>query len=123
MGYKKVLAYMEGREIVDREEVITVFGNDYVVPSYDKLKRSYIASKISQAMAKARNDEGHRFILAKRGRGGVQYVNVPICKNSFDLWHIKKRIRKDILGHRTSLKTVSIRLGDIDGLPGGDDAA
>ena len=110
MGHKDLITYMSGKEAVGREEIIKLFGHAYELPPYEKLARSYIAAKISQAMAKARDGEGRRLILAKRGRGEVQYVNIPACKDTDMLEHIKRRIVRDIFGQKASLEKVDLRL-------------
>ncbi len=121
MANKDLIAYMDGKAVVDKEEIIALFSDNYEIPSYDKLAKSYIASKISQAFASVRDEKGRRVILAKRGKDGIQYVNIPACIDIVALKHIKKRILRDILGQRASLEKVEFRIDVLKtGLPDGD---
>ena len=110
MGNKDLILYMDGKSVVDREEIITRFSGRYKVPPYEKLTRSYIASKIAQALAAARDEEGRRLILARRSPVGIQYVNIGVCEDPDILVNIRKRINKDILGQKASLEKVELRI-------------
>ncbi|MCL2369684.1 MAG: hypothetical protein FWC80_00410 [Firmicutes bacterium] len=110
MGNKDLLSYMNGRESAGRDEIIKLFGDTYKLPSYEKLANCYIAAKISQALRAARDEEGRRLILAKRGKGEIQYINIPACTDRGSLEHIKRRITRDIIGQRASLEKVDLRL-------------
>ena len=110
MRKRELLEFMAHREYACREDIIERFGDRYEVPPYEKLAESYIASKIAQDLASARDEEGMRCILARRGRGGTQYVNVGRCRNVLALKHIKGRIQNDIAGQKLSLKKVDLRL-------------
>jgi len=113
MSNKDLIAYMSDKVTVDKEEIISLFGDIYQLPSYEKLSKSYIASKISQALSRARDDEGRRLILAKRSEGITQYVNIPVCNDTGTLEHIKLRISRDIFGQRASLEKVDLQLEDV----------
>ena len=109
----KLIEYMSGREAADREEIIGLFGDTYEIPSYTKLAKSYVASKISQALATMRDEKGRRNVLAKRGRDGVKYINIPVCGDLEALDHIYKRILSDIAGKNASLERVQLQIDDI----------
>ena len=113
MRNRELLEFMLSREYAFREDIISRFGNRYEVPPYKKLAESYIASKIAQDLASARDGDGRRCILARRGRGGTQYVNIGRCRDTLALKHIRKRIQKDILGQEASLEKVDFRLNSI----------
>lgn len=114
MSNKDLLAFVSGKEIVDRDEIIARFGDRYKIPSYEKLCKSYIASKIAQALAAARDEDGRRLVLAKRGKDGVQYVSIDVCKNLSVLIHIQNRIENDIIGQSASLEKVDSRIEAIE---------
>ncbi|MDR2634890.1 MAG: hypothetical protein LBC13_02800 [Clostridiales bacterium] len=110
MSNKELLKFIDGREIVGREEMIARFGDNYKVPPYEKLSKSYIASKIAQVLSKARDGDGRRLVLAKRGKDGVHYVNIDVCESLPVLLHIQNRIERDIIGQGASLEKVETRI-------------
>jgi len=115
MGSRKLnstnlIAYMSGRAVVDREEIIGLFGDTYEIPAYTKLAKSYVATKISQTLAGLRDEKGRRNILAKRDRNGVKYVNIPVCGDLEVLNHIYNRIANDIAGQGESLEKVQLQI-------------
>jgi hypothetical protein len=114
MSNKDLLAFVGGKEVVTREEIIALFGDNYKIPSYEKLSKSYIASKIAQSLATARDEDGRRCILARRGREGVHYVNIDICKDLPVLVHIHSRIENDIIGQSASYEKVDSRIKAIE---------
>lgn len=111
---KEILAFMDGKEIVSREEIIARFRYRYKIPSYEKLLKSYIAAKIAQELSAARDEDGRRLILAKRGKDGVHYVSIDICKNITVLRHIRRRFEHDIIGQELSLDKVDSRISTIE---------
>ena len=120
MNNKKIIAFMSGKKAVGREEMIMRFGADYSIPSYEKLIGSYIASKIAQALASARDEEGRRLFLAKLNCNKIEYVNIENCTDISSLGHIRNRIANNILGQEASLEKVDMRLKNIL-RSGGDD--
>jgi hypothetical protein len=107
---QELLAFVGGREMIDREEIIARFGSSYRVPSYEKLSKSYIAAKIAQGFAQARDGDGRRIVLARRGKDGVQYVNIDVCKSPVPVEDIRRRIENDIIGQGASLEKVGNRI-------------
>jgi hypothetical protein len=119
MRNRELLEFMDGREVIDREEIIARFGNFYKIPSYEKLSKSYIAAKIARSLASARDEDGRRLVLARRGKDGIQYVNIEVCKSLPILRHIRRRIENDIIGQGASLEKVDLRIEAVDGEVGG----
>jgi hypothetical protein len=93
------------------------FADRYRVPPYEKLARSYLAAKIAQGLASARDGDGRRLILAKRGKDGVRYVNITACRKLPVLRHIRQRIQKDIVGQGASLEKVELQIAAVTGEP------
>jgi len=129
MNSKKIIDFMTDKEIVSHNEIATRFGSGYEIPPYEKLVGRYISSKISQALASARDEKGRRRFLSKRNKSGTQVVNIAKCKDICSLENIVTRIRKDIAGQDDSLKKVELQLEKIRQLgfsdfpPDGGDAA
>lgn len=115
MSNKELFDFVESKGEIDREEMIARFGANYRVPSYEKLSKSYIASRIAQGLSAARDEEGRRLVLAKRGKDNTVYVNIVACKSIKTLTHIRGRIEKDINGQTASLEKVDIQLEGLDG--------
>ena len=118
MGRRKLnnaalLAYMEDKAEAGRAEIIELFGGTYEIPSYTKLAESYVATKISQTLAASRDEKGRRNILAKRGKDGTKYINVPLSSDFEALNHIRKRIMNDISGQQESLQKIQLQIDDI----------
>ncbi|GHU97980.1 hypothetical protein FACS1894211_00910 [Clostridia bacterium] len=107
---RELLAFVDGKEMIDREEIIARFGDGYKIPPYEALRRKYIAAKIAQGFSQARDEDGRRLVLARRSRDGVQYVNIDICKNLVPLEDIRRRIENDIIGQSASLEKVDNRI-------------
>ena len=127
---KKIIDFMTDKEIVSHTEIVMRFGSGYEIPPYETLAGRYMVSKISQALSRARDKEGYRRFLSKRGESGTQVVNIANCKDASPLEEIKKRIRKDIAGQGASLKRVKLQIEKIRQLgfsdfppDGGGDAA
>jgi len=77
---KKIVDFMTDKEIVSHSEIVARFGGGYEIPPYETLSQRYISSKVSQALASARDENDRRRFLSKREKAGTQVVNIANCK-------------------------------------------
>lgn len=104
-----IIEYVDKQSISDKEELIAIM-DKVETPEADELRKRYLASIISRAVATVRDADGRRCILAKRDADGTKYVNLEQCKDLNILQEIKKRLQKEIGGRNRSLKKVDLKI-------------
>jgi len=113
MTNKDLITYLTDKAAVGREELIARFGGGYEVPPREKLASSYIAARIARGLASARDSEGRRRFLAKRGKDGTQFINIDKCRDITSLRDIKGRVAANIDGQKVSLDKVKLRIKSV----------